>query len=132
MIDPLGRRTGRHVTGGRTTGGTDVCHQGARLLRSAPDYYREGWHKLEDKLLERGGEAVVHGGEPETDLFKIIDRGEDFHRAKLSLRLGDKSACHSNVAALWRRGQGRIVTGYATESCDQENYEGDPFTDPLG
>src|SRR5438105_637744 len=95
------------------TGWEGKASRGAQLLRSAPEYYREGWRRLEEKLLQRGGEAVVHTGQPETDLFKIIERGQDMTPEGLRLRRGFKSDCHANVAALWRQGEGRIVIGYA-------------------
>jgi hypothetical protein len=75
---------------------------------------RESFEQLLTRLRHLGGERIVIPPAPDDDLGRLL--GPDaraFDGTGVLIRPGLPSACHANVAALWRRGEAQIVTGYA-------------------
>lgn len=79
-----------------------------RLLQIKPEL-----QLLHDKLLSIGGEFTVLPM-VEEDLQKIVARGFKQYGWNATVKLGERSRCHANVAGLWdiNREQIQIVTGY--------------------
>ena len=72
---------------------------------------------LEKRLLAFGGLIAILD-QPEHDIEALMERGRCFPRVSARNCLGIKSACHSNVSALFALtdGMARIATGYALSS----------------
>lgn len=79
---------------------------------------------LENKILSVGGDVVVLMNEDESEIHRIINRGQIIKSKGSILKKGQPSQCHSNSANLWEANKDKlfIVTGYAL-SLDDDGLE---------
>jgi hypothetical protein len=76
--------------------------------------WKDAWLTFCHTLLEHGGAIGVPPPTPDPLLGMLQERGTVHHISRVIHIVGEQSACHRNVAALWRSGQAISTgTGYA-------------------